>query len=64
MMSPLEYYPNRASEFIFEGGILCIVVGGINNAEAKNILKKENPYCVHNSKRNVYGDTIFLFLDF
>ena len=42
MMSPLEYYPNRASEFIFEGGILCVVVGGINNAEAKNILKKND----------------------
>tara|TARA_R110002012_G_scaffold299718_1_gene498952 strand:- start:308 stop:1042 length:735 start_codon:yes stop_codon:yes gene_type:complete len=39
-MPPLEYYPKRALEFLFDGGILCVVVGSKNNATVKNNLRE------------------------
>tara|TARA_R110001632_G_scaffold109391_3_gene219625 strand:- start:3486 stop:4220 length:735 start_codon:yes stop_codon:yes gene_type:complete len=41
-MPPLEYYPKRAAEFLYDGGILCVVVGGKNNANVKNSLRDVN----------------------
>ena len=40
-MPPVIYYPKRAINFLYEGGLLCVVVGGKNDIEVKKSLRDD-----------------------
>jgi len=40
-MPPVVYYPKRAIDFLYDGGLLCVVVGGKNDVEVKKALRDE-----------------------
>ena len=40
-LPPLKYYPKRGVNFLYEGGVICVVVGGRNGAVVKRALQED-----------------------
>ena len=62
-LPPLKYYPQRGVNFLAEGGVLCVVVGGGNGSVVKKTLQEESGVElikeISSRDKNSYGVLIY-----